>query len=202
MLATDLLAAYDWQAIVNDYLDELGLVAPFDLLERLDHYAVEGATTILHDGTADLLGALRAAGWRVLVLTNGWRRYQEPVLHRSGLLAAIDGIVTSDDVGQAKPAESIFAAARDGATDYVHVGDRIDHDVIGGNAAGARTVLLRPDVPADPAELPGYLARLAAAQGVPDPDPALATPDLITSRLSDLVDRLTTPTPPQPTCQN
>ncbi|WP_161605993.1 HAD family hydrolase [Microlunatus speluncae] len=195
LLGTDLLAAYDWQSIVSDYLDELGLVAPFDLLERLDQYAVEGATTILHDGTADLLGALRSAGWRVLVLTNGWRRYQEPVLRRSGLLAAIDGIVTSDDVGEAKPAESIFAAARAGATDYVHVGDRIDHDVIGGNAAGARTVLLRPDIPADPAELPAYLARLATAQGVPNPDPSLASPDLVTSSLSDLVDRLTHPSP-------
>jgi hypothetical protein len=56
-------------------------------------------------------------------------------------------------------------------------------------------VLLRPDVPADPAELPGYLARLAAAQGVPDPDPVLAAPYLITSRLADLFDRLTDPAP-------
>ncbi|HLT62572.1 MAG TPA: HAD family hydrolase, partial [Microlunatus sp.] len=117
LLGTDLLAAYDWERIARDYLAELGLTVPFDLLERLDEYAVAGATAILHDGTAEAFETLRSAGWRVIVLTNGWRRYQEPVLRRSGLLAALDGIVTSDDVGAAKPAGPIFAAARGDATE-------------------------------------------------------------------------------------
>ncbi len=190
LLGSDLLAAYDWQSIAAGYVEELGVALPFELLGRLDRYARDGAMTVLHADTAAQFDRLRSAGWHVAILTNGWRRYQEPVLRHSGLLAAIDAIVTSDDVGCAKPAGPIFAAARAGAAEHVHVGDRIDHDVIGGNAAGARTVLLRTDAPADPAALPDYLARLAAAQGVTDPDPGLAAPELITARLADLVDRL------------
>lgn len=187
LLATDLLGAYDWQAIVDGYIGELDVAAPFDLLERLERYATDGSTRILHDDTIALLGTLRDQGWRVIILTNGWRRYQEPILRHSGLLAAVDLIITSDDVGRAKPAAITFAAARGDARTYVHVGDRIDHDVIGGKAAGARTVLLRTDVPADPDAFDDYLVARAVADGAPSSDLAAITPDLITARLADLV---------------
>src|SRR5690606_32102032 len=112
-------------------------------MERLEEYAAAGLTEVLHADTPALLGRLRSAGWRTLVLTNGWRRYQEPILRHAGLLDAVDALIASDDVGVPKPAEEMFARARGDADVHVHVGDRIDHDIVGGNRSGAVTVLLR-----------------------------------------------------------
>lgn len=189
LLGSDVMAAYDWQQIVAEQLAAAGTTAPFDLLERLEEYAAAGRTRLLHDRTPELLTALRSAGWRVLILTNGWRRYQEPILHYAGLLAVIDGLITSDDIGEPKPSARMFAAARGFADRYIHVGDRLDHDIIGANAVGATTVLLRTDVPAD--DHAGYLDDLARRQQVPADQPAdLIRPDLITADLGDLVDRV------------
>ncbi|SDS24760.1 HAD family hydrolase [Microlunatus soli] len=189
LLDSDVMASYDWQQIVADELAEADTSAPFDLFERLEEYAAAGRTTLLHDRTPQLLSRLRSAGWRVLVLTNGWRPYQEPILRHAGLLELIDGLITSDDVGEPKPSARMFAAARGTAERYVHVGDRLDHDIAGGNAVGARTVLLRTDAP-ETADA-DYLDDLARRQRVPaDQHPALTGPDLITARLDDLVQHL------------
>ncbi|QGN32981.1 HAD family hydrolase [Microlunatus sp. Gsoil 973] len=195
LLVTDPLAAYDWDAIVGGYLSDAGLRPPFDLIERLNEHVRRGETRILHERTFEGIGALRSAGWRVVVLTNGWRRYQEPILRGIGMLDAVDQLLTADDIGLPKPAAEAFAAARGGATEHVHVGDRIDHDIVGGNRAGARTVLLRPDVPIqgagsddDPAVI-DYLRELAERQNaLPVEPPGLTIPDYFETSMSGVVD--------------
>lgn len=196
---SDLMASYDWDSIVTGYLAELDMTPPFDLVERLDQHAAAGGTQLLHEETVAHLHALRAAGWRVVVLTNGWYRYQQSTLRPSGLLPEVDALISSDQVGAPKPAAAMFDAARDGAEQYVHVGDRIDHDIIGGNAYGAQTVLLRTDIPGrqgtadvshDEATMI-YLQELAAQQAAPLPqDSSLLLPDLLATDLAQLVDWL------------
>lgn len=193
LAATDLMSAYDWESIVSDYLDELDAELSFDLFERLEQHAADGGTRILHPETLAQLHTIRSAGWRVVILTNGWHRYQQSVLQPTGLLAAVDELITSDQVGEPKPATAMFEAARDDAVWYVHVGDRIDHDIIGAKEYGALTVLLRPDIPwpsrQDPpqGDMMIYLHRLAAQQGVPIPvEDGLLRPDLSTADLGHL----------------
>jgi len=185
LLDADDLGAYDWHQIVADTFG--GRAGEFDLLERLEHHAAANLTQVLHDDTPSLLEELHDSGWRVVLVTNGWRRYQEPVLRHVGLLDVLDEVITSDDVGIAKPAGQIFARARAGASDHVHVGDRIDHDIVGGHRAGARTALLRTDTPDDPAEHEPYLHRLWQKFRVGPDDERAARPDLMTSRLVDVV---------------
>lgn len=197
LLDTDPPAAYDWDTIVASVLAETGLRPPFDLRDRLQVRVREGRTRLLHEHTLAGLAALRDGGWRTVVLTNGRRRFQQPILAGAGLLDAIDELITADDVGRPKPAAEAFAAARGDANRHVHVGDRIDHDIVGGNLAGAETVLLRSDVPirgpvAADSELRDYLDALAARQQIPpSSDPELIRPGRCAATLAEVIGWLT-----------
>lgn len=202
LLSADPLAAYDWDAIVAEVLARTGQRRQFDLVDRLAVHVRNGGTRLLDEHTFQRLAALRAAGWLVLVLTNGLRRYQEPILRGAGLLEAIDRLVTADDVGQPKPNRAAFLTARGDAERYVHVGDRLDHDIAGGNAAGAETILLDVDLPvcgavsdlscSDAARLQAFLDQRSVEQQITDLDPPeLLRPDYLAVDLSDIVGWLT-----------
>ncbi len=92
-----------------------------------------------------VLAALRAAGYRLVVVSNA-----NGTLHRKfdrlGLTSAFDLIVDSYDEGVEKPDPRLFQIAleRAGATaaTTVHVGDLYHVDVVGARAAGITPVLL------------------------------------------------------------
>lgn len=103
---------------------------------------------------APALGALRAAGLRLVVASN-WDCSLSRVLTDAGLGSLLDGVVTSADVGAPKPARPIFEAALDLAgcspEEAVFIGDSLDHDVAGARAAGIEAILIvRPGAQADP----------------------------------------------------
>lgn len=194
LLVADPLAAYDWDSIVAECLSEAEVQMPFDLVAQLNEHVDRNETRLLHDRTFESLQELRSAGWRVVVLTNGWRRYQEPILRGIGMLDVIDELLAADDVGIPKPSPAAFATARGAAKVHVHVGDRVDHDIVGGNAAGARTVLLRADIALhgspspDDHEVTTYLEKLAVHQrSAPVEDPGLMLPDYLATELCDVV---------------
>jgi HAD superfamily hydrolase (TIGR01509 family) len=93
----------------------------------------------------DALGRLRAAGTRVVVLSN-WDISLHDVLAWAGLSGLVDGVVCSAEQGVAKPAPEIFAAALAlagvPADRAVHVGDSYHEDVLGARAAGIEPILL------------------------------------------------------------
>jgi HAD superfamily hydrolase (TIGR01509 family) len=63
----------------------------------------------------------------------------------------VDGVVTSADVGAAKPDAAVFRRALElagvDAAGAVHVGDSLDNDVAGARAVGIRAVLVQRDGP-------------------------------------------------------
>ncbi|GAA1288380.1 HAD family hydrolase [Saccharothrix xinjiangensis] len=93
-------------------------------------------------GVAEGLVALRAAGWRIGVVTNGLPDNQVGKLRRTGLADLVDGWCASGEVGPRKPDPEIFrlAARRCGVplAGWV-VGDDPVLDVEGGRRAGLRT---------------------------------------------------------------
>jgi putative hydrolase of the HAD superfamily len=92
-----------------------------------------------------VLVRLRAAGARLAVVSN-WDISLHDVLERTQLRALVDVVVISAELGVAKPDPAIFRAAlqRLGATasDAIHVGDSVEHDVAGARAAGLEAVLV------------------------------------------------------------
>ena len=91
------------------------------------------------------LRELRADGKRLVIASN-WDCSLPGWLEPLGLLDLVDGVVTSADVGAAKPAPALFRRALELAgvlaTEAVHVGDSAENDVEGARAAGIRPLLL------------------------------------------------------------
>ena len=102
-----------------------------------------------------VLRAARERGLRLVVVSN-WDVSLHDVLADTGLAPLLDGVVTSAEVGSAKPDGAIFARglarAGVGAGEAVHVGDSVEHDVAGARAAGIAAVLVARDV--DPPAVP------------------------------------------------
>jgi putative hydrolase of the HAD superfamily len=94
---------------------------------------------------APALRELRALGLRLVVASN-WDASLPEVLREAGLLALVDGVVSSASAGADKPAPDVFLAALAlagcSAERAVHVGDSPANDVDGAAAAGIRAVLL------------------------------------------------------------
>jgi putative hydrolase of the HAD superfamily len=93
----------------------------------------------------EVLRAARERGVRLVVVSN-WDVSLHDVLEETGLAPLVDGVLTSAEVGSAKPDGAIFARglalAGVGATEAVHVGDSVEHDVAGALAAGIEPLLV------------------------------------------------------------
>lgn len=100
------------------------------------------------------LRALRDRGAPLVVVSN-WDVSLPDALAQAGLAGLVDGVVSSAELGSAKPDPEIFrralALARARAEDALHVGDSLELDVGGARAAGIEPVLVvRDGAPSPP----------------------------------------------------
>ena len=114
------------------------------------------------------LARLRGDGLALVVASN-WDISLHDVLERTGLAGLLDGVVTSAEVGAAKPDGRLFAAALAvagaGAGEALHVGDSLDEDVQGALAAGLRAVWLVRD--GETGAPPAGVRKIASLDGLP-----------------------------------
>jgi 2-haloacid dehalogenase len=114
------------------------------------------------------LTALRAAGWRLALLTNCDRDLI--ALTRRRLEVPFDAVVTSEDVGAYKPAEAHFVTFRESFEPdrWVHVAQSYTHDLVPAHRLGIRRVWInrRGERPADPAIVQDELPTLHGLAGV------------------------------------
>ncbi|GAC1310429.1 MAG: HAD family hydrolase [Vulcanimicrobiaceae bacterium] len=98
----------------------------------------------LWPGARELLASLRARGYRLALITNGFSETHRDKIAVLGLEDAFDEIFIADEVGMVKPDARLFrlAAERLGVAPAAcaMVGDRFDRDVRGGAAVGMFTV--------------------------------------------------------------
>jgi putative hydrolase of the HAD superfamily len=92
-----------------------------------------------------VLRAARERGVRLVVVSN-WDVSLHDVLDATGLAPLLDGVVTSAELGSAKPDGAIFVRGLElagvEAGEAVHVGDSVEHDVAGALAAGIEALLV------------------------------------------------------------
>ena len=126
--------------------DAGGLVAH----EDPDVLELRAGVTDLYRLTPDVrerLAALRAAGWRLAVVTNGPVSTQARKVEVTGLGDLVDAVCISEEVGVPKPDPQIFRAAAERAGTSLEeawmVGDNLDADIAGGHGVGASTILVR-----------------------------------------------------------
>jgi HAD superfamily hydrolase (TIGR01549 family) len=94
---------------------------------------------------APALAELRALGLRLVCVSN-WDVSLPEVLERCGLAGALDGVVTSAEVGARKPDPAIFAPALElascAAAEALYVGDTPAEDLAAARAAGVPGLLI------------------------------------------------------------
>lgn len=97
------------------------------------------------DEVPAVLHAARERGVRLVVVSN-WDVSLHDVLEQTGLAPLVDAVVTSAELGSAKPDGAIFARGLElagvAARAAVHVGDTVEHDVAGARAAGIEPLLV------------------------------------------------------------
>ncbi|ACU74315.1 HAD-superfamily hydrolase, subfamily IA, variant 1 [Catenulispora acidiphila DSM 44928] len=99
----------------------------------------------LRDEVRDGLVAMRRAGWRLGIVTNGEADNQLGKVERTGLDRLVDSVAVSGALGIRKPDAEIFRIAAEGAGCALAdggwmVGDNAHADIEGGAAVGLRTV--------------------------------------------------------------
>ena len=129
-----------------------GYTGPDEALERavevvLGQHLERNVWCRMGDGVREALQRLRAAGFRLGVVSNS-EGTVEAMLESVGLRPLLDTVVDSAVVGVVKPDPRIFQIALDrldvAAAEAVMVGDSPSADVAGARAVGARAVLLDP----------------------------------------------------------
>jgi putative hydrolase of the HAD superfamily len=120
-------------------------------IPELDHATARRAMLGALEFTAypDVLPALAELRERgiVRVIASNWDCSLPDWLEPTGIPELVDGVVTSAEVGEAKPSPRVFeralAVARVAPEEALHVGDKVDNDVEGAAAAGVRAVLIQ-----------------------------------------------------------
>jgi putative hydrolase of the HAD superfamily len=120
-------------------------------IDDLDHATARRAMLGALEFTAypdvePALRDLRDRGMTVVIASN-WDCSLPEWLRPAGILELVDGVVTSAEVGAAKPSPRVFERALGIAGvepgEALHVGDKVDNDIEGAAAAGIRGVLLQ-----------------------------------------------------------
>jgi putative hydrolase of the HAD superfamily len=142
-------------------------------IDELDHATarramLEALEFIPYPDVEPALRDLRERGTTVVIASN-WDCSLPDWLGPAGILELVDGVVTSAEVGAAKPSPRVFERALGIAGvepgEALHVGDKVDNDIEGAAAAGIRAVLLQREGDPPPgvesirslAELPALL---------------------------------------------
>lgn len=196
MRAGDIVEAYDWDGIINLVAGRLGYRENIRVDQLVEYFCgVEGMIG-LWPHAVEALDFLSGKDFDLGVVTNGYCKYQYPVLEALGIARYFDLFVSPEQTGFGKPQREIFLAAltarqavreavweADRETDReaapetartvsspaLHVGDSAVHDVFGARQAGFSTIWLCHN-------LPEHLLELSPRERVNHPDftPVLA----------------------------
>lgn len=135
--------AYDWDLIVEKAAKSLNLKSEIDVAYLVEKYCKKPYIKSYSDGEK-LLEYLKNKNNNLKIITNGYYKYQFPVLQALDLSKYFSEIITCDKAKAAKPEKEIFMMTVDGdeKNDWVHIGDSLLMDVYGANKLGAKTVLI------------------------------------------------------------
>lgn len=136
------LEAYDWDDIITGVAGNLGAGSVIDIERMVIKHSESPKIYLLEDNMLDYLKRIKEKGFHLAAATNGYSKYQLPVLQKLGLDRVFDEVITSDSAGFAKPNPAVLKKLSDDGEITAHVGDRIDHDVLLANKLGVFSVFI------------------------------------------------------------
>jgi FMN phosphatase YigB (HAD superfamily) len=149
--AGEWVALYDWDSIYTSVSRSMGGEPAPDVAGLVEYFCgVEGMVRLL-PGARTGLERLRDDGFSIVAITNGYHKYQWPVLTALGVAEYFERVITPDTAGYAKPDARLFASV---PGLRAHVGDSLVWDILGANQAGVIAVWLDEELPAALRTLP------------------------------------------------
>ncbi|MBD2846344.1 HAD family hydrolase [Paenibacillus sp. IB182496] len=149
LAAKETVAAYDWDAIASRLFRSWGVPGSFSIEEMVGRHAGAPKSYLLDDTVLPGLDRLRTLGYCLAAVTNGYYKYQYPVMAALGLTERFDAVITPDRAGCAKPDAAMGASLISGGRGVIaaHVGDRLDHDMVFAHAIGTQPILISRRLP-------------------------------------------------------
>ena len=136
-----------WKSMVRSIFDEVGPVSGFPAFfeELYELFRTLGGWRCFPE-TSEVLGSLRAAGYRLGIVSNFDARLTD-VLEALRLESLLDSATIPSSCGYAKPDSRIFDAATRaldvGPAEALFVGDNLIEDVAAASRAGLSAILIR-----------------------------------------------------------
>jgi len=144
---TNTVAAYDWDNILEQILEEKKIPLKINIVDLVQKHAVDPKVYLLEKNALSVLEELKKRGYLLGVITNGFYKYQFPVMKTIQLSPYIDKIITPCNTGYAKPEIKMADSLLGKGKIIAHVGDRLDHDVYFANELGVLSILIDHQMP-------------------------------------------------------
>ncbi len=134
-----------WYSVVENVFEEVGMFEGFDsYFDDLFEVFRRGAWK-LYPETLGVLTLLDKRGFKLGLISNFDTRVYD-VCQALGIYRYFSSFVISSEAGFAKPSPEIFGIALNeqgvSAEESLHIGDSIEHDIMGARALGINAVLL------------------------------------------------------------
>ncbi len=166
--------SFNWDLVVRNIARAKRVHIGIDIAELVRMYSRTPFAS-LEPGASELLKSLQERGHKIVILTNGYEKYQLPLIESLGLVN-YDLLVSPDKIGYIKPQPEAFKLAAkpflaEDSRGPVVVGDSILFDVCGASLAGFRAIWLRKVREAMTesvklADLGGLIRRTARREGL------------------------------------
>jgi putative hydrolase of the HAD superfamily len=134
-----------WHSVVKKVFEEVGMFDEFDsYFDELFEVFRHGAWRLFPE-TQRVLSALEKGRFKLGLISNFDTRVYD-VCQALGIYRYFRSFVISSEAGFAKPSPEIFEIALNeqgvSAEESLHIGDSIEHDILGAKALGISAVLL------------------------------------------------------------
>lgn len=149
-----MVAAYDWDEIVELVARSLGFTERIDVAALVRQFCTP-EHIYAYPEVYETLEHLSTTEDSLVVLTNGFRKYQLPVLEALSVARFFDEIYTPEVIGAAKPEPEFYLEPQKRYPGpHLHIGDTIIHDIWGANEVGVTSIWIYHDLPEAVANLP------------------------------------------------
>jgi putative hydrolase of the HAD superfamily len=133
----------------TDSLAEFGVMPPCPPHEIDDLYLqVMTTQTNLFPGTEAVLGELKKRGYKIHIITNGFKEVQHDKLANTGLNKFLTDVYISEEIKSPKPSHEIFEHAIKSSNarkkESLMIGDSWESDIIGAKNFGIDQVFYNP----------------------------------------------------------
>jgi putative hydrolase of the HAD superfamily len=139
--------AYDWDEMIRQLLKELQIDLEINVEQLVLKHSIAPKIYVLEEAVIPTLIRLKEQGFSLATVTNGFYKYQYPVMKELGISEWFDEIITPEKVGYGKPDVNILRGLQESGQIVAHVGDRLDHDVYLANKTGVPSVLIYRKLP-------------------------------------------------------